>query len=356
MGAVLAGALEALVLLGVLLPPLTLGALLPPLLLGAFLLPPDKAFSWQKTRDKFEHSQKRFSRSRIIVAFCIGFPVLALIFYGMGGTQVISSVVGINPGVSAQVVMLDVGQGDSMLLKDKDTAVLIDTGEKSDVLARALARHAITHLNAIFITHKDADHAGALSGITGIVAVDNVYIHADLLNFDGESSVLEAARRATAGKGACGVRPQNICRIGSFELKVIGPENGGESDNEDSLQFLISYDADGDGKAEARGFSSGDAESEEISKSVSEIGSVDFVKVPHHGSKGGFDEEELNILKPKIALISVGADNKYGHPTKQMLELLESAHVNIFRTDENGDIALSFSEEKIDVAVQKKAA
>ncbi len=315
-----------------------------------------KTPAWQKTKDKFELSQKRFSRSRIIVVFCIGFPVIALVFYGMGGTQVISSVVGINPGSSAQIVMLDVGQGDSMLLKDKDSAVLIDTGEKSDVLARALARHAITHLDAIFITHKDSDHAGALSGITGIVAVDNVYIHADLLNFDGESGVLEAARRATAGKGASGVRPENICKIGSFEIKVLGPEKGGESDNEDSLQFSISYDANGDGKPEARGFSSGDAESEEIRESVNSIGGVDFVKVPHHGSKGGFDEEELNILKPKIALISVGANNKYGHPTKQMLDLFDNAQVNVFRTDKNGDIALSFYEEKIDVAVQKSAA
>jgi competence protein ComEC len=262
--------------------------------------------------------------------------------------------VGAPSAAGAQVVMLDVGQGDSMLVRDDGAAVLIDTGEEADVLSRALARHGVTHLDAVFVTHKDSDHVGALSGMAGVVGIDHVYIHADLLDWDGEEQVLEAARRVTAGRGAQGVRPGDVCRAGAFSIEVLAPREGGESGNEDSLQMLVAYDADGDGAPEARGFTSGDAEEEAVADTVAAVGDVDFAKVPHHGSRGGLSEDELAVLKPEIALIGVGADNSYGHPTRQMLGLLEQARAKVYRTDENGDVTLRFAKDSIDVAVQKR--
>ena len=249
--------------------------------------------------------------------------------------------------------MLDVGQGDALLVRDGDAAVLIDTGEEADVLARGLARHGVTHLDAVFVSHKDSDHVGALSGIVGIVGIDHVYVHADLLSMPEEAQVLESARRATAGRGAEGVRPGSTCRAGAFTIEVLAPEDGGKSGNDDSLQMLVSCDANGDGRPEARGFTSGDAEEDAIAAAVASVGDVDFVKVPHHGSRGGMSAEELAALSPQIALIGVGADNNYGHPTRQMLDLLTQARAKVYRTDENGDVTLRFTGGSIEVAVQK---
>ena len=291
--------------------------------------------------------------ARLLVACCLCLPVFALVAWGMGRGAELALLAGTPATSGPQIVMLDVGQGDAMLVRDGGAAVLIDTGEEADVLSRALARQAVTHLDAVFISHKDADHAGALSGITGVVSIDHVYVHADLLDDAAEAEVLEAARRASAGRGAEGVRPGSSFRVGAFTVEVLAPEDGGKSGNDDSLQMLISCDADADGRAETRGFTSGDAEAQAIAGTVDTVGDVDFVKVPHHGSRGGFDEDELAVLCPEIALVSVGADNDYGHPTRQMLELLAQARAKVYRTDEMGDVALAFSADSIEVAVQK---
>ncbi len=290
---------------------------------------------------------------RALVCACLCLPFFALVVHGMANGSGFAAWVGVPDAAGPQVVMLDVGQGDALLVRDGEAAVLVDTGEEADALARGLARHGVTHLDAVFVSHKDSDHVGALSGIVGVVGIDHVYVHADLLSAPGEAQVLESARRATAGRGAEGVRPGSTCRAGAFTIEVLAPEDGGESGNDDSLQMLVSCDANGDGQAEARGFTSGDAEADAIAATVDEVGDVDFVKVPHHGSRGGMSAEELAILSPQVALIGVGADNSYGHPTRQMLDLLAQARAKVYRTDENGDVTLRFTDGSMEVAVQR---
>jgi len=68
---------------------------------------------------------------------------------------------------------------------------------------------------------------------------------------------------------------------------------------------------------------------------------VDILKVSHHGSKNGTSEEILNILKPKVAVISVGKENKFGHPTKEVLDKLKAKNIEIKRTDQNGEIKIN---------------
>ena len=72
------------------------------------------------------------------------------------------------------------------------------------------------------------------------------------------------------------------------------------------------------------------------------LGDIDVLKVGHHGSAESVDEKVLRVLKPELALISVGAGNSYGHPKKGTLALLEEAGSRIYRTDEDGDINLTF--------------
>ncbi len=309
---------------------------------------------WKPQRPRGVAALARTVAGRALVCACLCLPVAALVVYGMARGAGFAAWVGVPDLSGPQVVMLDVGQGDALLVRDGDAAVLIDTGEEADVLARGLARHGVTHLDAVFVSHKDSDHVGALSGIVGVVGIDHVYVHADLLFLPEEAQVLESARRATAGRGAEGVRPGDSCRVGAFTIDVLAPQSGGTSGNDDSLQMLLSCDADADGVAEAKGFTSGDAEEDAIAATVDAVGDVDFVKVPHHGSRGGMSAEELAVLSPEIALIGVGADNSYGHPTRQMLDVLAQARAKVYRTDENGDVTLRFTGGSIEVAVQKQ--
>lgn len=254
---------------------------------------------------------------------------------------------------SSRVIMLDVGQGDSMLIESKGAHLLVDTGENGDVLMRALAQQGVTHLDAVVITHKDADHAAALRELAGVVGVGHVYVHADLLDKDFERSVLESARWVTGGSEAEGLRPGAQLRAGGFSLTMLGPSEGGTSENNDSIVTLLEFDALNDGSVEVSGLLTGDAECEATSHIADRIGSVDFLKVPHHGSKDGLSDEELACLSPAVALVSVGKDNKYGHPNSTTLHQLQTCGAHIYRTDRQGTLSLSFSESGFTVTAER---
>lgn len=254
---------------------------------------------------------------------------------------------------ASRIVMLDVGQGDSMLIESKGARMLVDTGEDGERLLRQLARQGIAHLDAVLVTHKDADHVGALKELAGVVGVDHVYVHDDLLGKDFEQRVLDAARWVTNGRGAEGVRVGARMEIGEFALTVLAPREGGQSRNEDSLVSLLEYDRGRDGSAEARGLLTGDAESDAVASVVSRVGDVDFLKVAHHGSTGGLTDEQLATLSPELALISVGAENRYGHPTGTTLKQLEACGSRVYRTDRQGAITVSFSEHGMAAATER---
>lgn len=297
---------------------------------------------------------ERVALRRLTTTSCaclaMALPLAIPMLFGLG------SVTGPGTSSDSQIVMLDVGQGDGMLIKSKGSCMLIDTGQDSDVLLKELAEQGVTHLDAVMLTHKDADHTGALEGLSGVVAIDHVYVHADLLDANFERKVIEAARWATSGKGVEGVRPGTRLSIGRFTLTVLAPDDGGESGNDDSIISLVEFDGGYEGSRCMRGILTGDAESKAMQQVVHDVGDVDFLKVAHHGSKGGLTRDEMERLDPEIALISVGADNRYGHPSAETLDMLEEQEARIYRTDEMGAITLGFDEKGITVATEKTAA
>lgn len=285
----------------------------------------------------------------VLSGTCAAFalPVILALALGFGQIGALSST------SDARIVMLDVGQGDSMLIQSGNAAILVDTGEDGDVLLRELAEQGVARLDAVVISHKDADHAGALRELAGVVTVEHVYVHADLLDEAVMETVLESARWVTNGRGAEGVRPGSSLHAGEFTLSIVAPQDGGTSENDDSLVGLLEYDADCDGSIEARGLLTGDAESKVMKDVTPRVGDIDFLKVAHHGSKGGLSDEQLSQLSPELAFISVGADNKYGHPTKETLRMLERHGSRIYRTDEQGAISIAFSADGMRVTTEK---
>lgn len=145
--------------------------------------------------------------------------------------------------------------------------------------------------------------------------------------------------------------------IGAFELEVLWPHGfEDEGGNGDSLCVLASLDADGDGERDWRALFCGDAEAEQLQAIIDEtsIAPVDIFKVGHHGSRAGLTDEVAQALRPRIALVSAGAHNRYGHPTQETLDRLEAVGASILRTDQQGTVTLQLDADAAAVHVERE--
>ena len=229
-----------------------------------------------------------------------------------------------------RVEVLDIGQGDAILLQPAAaTAVLVDGGPPGGGLARKLSEAGVDHLGAAVVTHDQSDHAGGIEELLGSVPVERLLfarVHRGLL-----------ARAAAAGAEPKQIAAGSQLRVGGLQLQVLWPPSelisastAGEDPNH--LALVI--------EARWRDFSmllTADAEAESV---PIEPGPVDVLKVAHHGSDDTGLGPLLERIRPRLAVISVGEGNPYGHPTAGTLRTLASHGVPTLRTDEAGDVVI----------------
>lgn len=259
---------------------------------------------------------------------------------------------------STSIVMLDVGQGDSFLVKSRGLTLLIDTGNNPRKLLAGLARHGVNRLDGVVISHADDDHCGCLSDLRGVVSVDSVFVAKGLssVGTDKVDDMLKDAERLSSASGIRELVVGDMITIGSVCFMVISPEGlTDKGENDDSICLIATTDLNDDGMGEWRALFTGDAESEVLDSLNREgaLEDIDILKVGHHGAKSALDEELMDVLKPEIALISVGERNRYGHPAANTVSLLESSDVEVFRTDLQGDVVCSLSQTSISIHTMK---
>jgi len=228
-----------------------------------------------------------------------------------------------------RITMLDVGQGQSILLQSEGRTYLVDCGgdsdtETADLIAETLLSQGTDHLDGIILTHYDRDHAGGLENL--------------LTRIDTEVLLLPDVKTAQKAPESDGqilyVREDVTISFGNTEIRVFGPTYP-EDDNENSLcvlfdtekcDILITGDRSGFG--------------EQTLLRYARVPDVDILVAGHHGAASSTSEELLRAVTPEIVLISVGEDNVYGHPASSLLQRLEEFGCQIYRTDKNGTITI----------------
>ena len=229
------------------------------------------------------------------------------------------------------VRVLDVGQGDSILLQPPGAEpVLVDTGPPGDHVEDRLNDLGIDRLAALVISHDQSDHAGDLGALLGSV-------HVDRLVYGRDDPRLRRAALA-AGTSPLQLAEGSGFDSGDLHLSALWPPRELEGDRGEDPNLLCVVLV-----ARWRHFSmllTGDAEAEAVPM---DPGPIDVLKVAHHGSTDAGLNGLLERSVPKLAVISVGAGNTYGHPTQRTLADLSSHGVPVMRTDRQGEIGIDAS-------------
>ncbi|MGN0773195.1 MAG: DNA internalization-related competence protein ComEC/Rec2 [Candidatus Ventricola sp.] len=236
----------------------------------------------------------------------------------------------LNP--QARYVQLDVGQGDAALLASGRRAVLVDVGPADSYeMLRYLRREGLS-VEAVILSHLDEDHAGALETLlSSEVEIPTVITSARAAQEECPLAV-QAALEHMAREDIPLLEVQRGDRIAACgaTLDVLSPDDTLSGSNERSLllharledvTFLLTGDLPQESEPDA-------------------VPAADVLKVAHHGSKGSTSDAFLDKAGPKLALISVGANNRYGHPTERVLKSLSRVGAQVLRTDENGSVTL----------------
>jgi competence protein ComEC len=208
--------------------------------------------------------------------------------------------------------------------------MLIDAGPDASAMRAALARSGVRHLEALTITHLHDDHIGGAAALAGLVPVSTALV---ARGAEADAAERLAPLNCPTQEVGTGAR----LRVGSWSVRVLSPSATVDdpADNASSVVLLASCE----------GFSAvltGDAESEVLEPLTRSgaLGDVDVLKVGHHGSKGAVSRESLDIMRPELALISVGSANRFGHPAASTVRLLETSGTRVARTDRSGDLTI----------------
>lgn len=243
------------------------------------------------------------------------------------------------------IKMIDVGQGDSLLIHSNNESILIDTGgvltygedEKSKIVLNTtiplLKSLGIKKLKYLILTHGDADHMGEAKYLVNNFKVENILINEGNINYLEKELISIRKDVSVATEGT-------YIKCGDIELVQLNTNLQDENDSSQvyygkyiNYTFLFTGDAS--------------IKSEDYILENYDIGEIDILKVGHHGSKTSTGEKLLQDIKPKLALISCGEDNKFGHPHQTVIKNLEKYNVNYYLTSESGTITINLNTLKI---------
>ncbi len=303
------------------------------LLAGAFAVP--ALLRRRRLASLRRRSPPRRPAGRALAAAAIGAVALLIGWRGGGSGGVAAT-----PSGGLRVSVLDIGQGDAILLQPAAApAVLVDGGPHGDGLAARLRSAGVGSLGAVVVTHEQSDHAGGVEELLGRLPVERLlYARVGRDLRDQALAAKAAPSRIAAGDSLA---------AGQLRLEVLWPPAAllgeplaGADPNTQALVLLARW----------KRFSmllTADAEAAEV---PIDPGPVDVLKVAHHGSADAGLSGLLERTSPRLAVVSVGEGNSYGHPDPTTLAQLAAHDVPVLRTDQAGTIVLDVDKNSFAVA------
>ncbi|WP_050180946.1 DNA internalization-related competence protein ComEC/Rec2 [Domibacillus robiginosus] len=262
-----------------------------------------------------------------------------------------------------QITFLDIGQGDSIFIQlpHNEGHYLIDTGghipfEKEewrkrkkefsvgrDTVVPFLKREGVVKLDKLILTHADADHAGAAAEVLRSIPAEEIIISPGSAEVDVIADIIGAGLKVREGMAG------ESWGTESAVFQFLAPDDREYEGNNDSLVLY----AEIGGK---KWLFTGDLEKEGEAELIEQYSfHVDWLKVGHHGSKTSSSASFVQAIRPQIAVISAGLNNRYGHPHKEVIDTLEKEGVAVYRTDQHGAVTYRFKGTKgeIETVIRK---
>ncbi len=236
-------------------------------------------------------------------------------------------------GAVLEVRFLDVGQGDCALVSCGGHHALIDGGpaQESDKVFTVLRNLGVASLDFVVATHADADHIGGIPAALRQAPTATCYSPV----LEDQTETFATMKRYVEQGGGTLVVPviPTELDLGGARLRIIGPTAPFDNDNDNSLVCRLEFGA-------TSLLFMGDAESSAEQALIASGADLhaDVLKVGHHGSANSTSPALVRAVQPASAVISVGADNGYGHPAARVLQTLQDASAVVYRTDQMGDV------------------
>lgn len=234
-----------------------------------------------------------------------------------------------------KIIVCDVGQGDAILIQKQSTQILIDGGPNASVID-CLSKFMPfwdRQLELVVLTHPQKDHHGGLKQVFEQYKIKN-YLTTTAENNESQDyqDFLQTLVRESTNQMIANVGMRFT--ISSIEFEILSSFKNSSDVNNDSIVMLMKYGG-------FDGLFTGDIGPKVSDDLSGNAPDVEYLKLPHHGSKNGLSEKLLNALSPEIAVISVGRKNRFGHPHGEITNMLEERKINYYLTSEVGNVVVT---------------
>ncbi|MGN0250480.1 MAG: DNA internalization-related competence protein ComEC/Rec2 [Oliverpabstia sp.] len=276
--------------------------------------------------------EKRVLKRAVQAALSVGIPAAVILILSAPWKNVDS------------ITVLDVGQGDGIVLRSGNVQILVDGGSTSKnqvgkyILLPYLKHEGVSVLEGIFLTHTDEDHINGAKEVLeeaqkGWLTVKQVFCPVWMAQTEEGKEILRLAQQC--GASCRTLQAGDSLYMGNAEIRILYPGTGDFSQDPNDGSLVFEWECDG-----IRALFTGDLPLEQEEGLLDRIRPCTFLKAAHHGSNGSTSEQFLEKVSPKAVWISCGINNRYGHPGEETMERLRNHDTEIFRTDRQGALAL----------------
>lgn len=271
------------------------------------------------------------------------------IFTTLSSMLIILLVINISDWKNLTLHFMDVGQGDSMIMDYHGKYIMIDGGGKigrenelnvgSRILMPFFESQGIKSIHTVFITHTDYDHIYGIIELVKFMTIKEIVLP---ITYKDENNKWLDIIREIANENSIKIyymAEGDVWRLGDVQITCLGPDEADVivENNNNSLLLYIQYE-------EFDGIFLGDTTKKKERAIIPYIQNIEtqieVVKIAHHGSATSSSKEFLEVAKPTISIISVGIDNQYGHPNKEVVERLNMYSKYIYMTSNQGEIII----------------